>query len=397
MGRLDLVTNIEQVKRNIIQYNKELQENKMTIRPNFIQQWYYIMELDMFGPSRYIGYQNVDILQYRDCHNLDGGKTTYAMKKWFDLYEEPILFEKISDKLIDYLAQFDLDVRRNPEKLPSFQLNLLKEDIPKLEQLYLSNEVLIAETTVCQNCHKSFHEEPFYAHNERGPYCSQKCLPKDILDEYKAAEYVNYVEKYREFIDTYNEIENIEMQNDLINAIELVVNTMEKHMVKESKTDYVLFIQQLAHKFEALQYNTTDYYVDNTHLDIQKAFSINWAMLGEEGFIEDQLTPLVDLLNDLLNTTSAQFELIHCKQLLVDLSSTNIIYYNRENVSLETDRLLEELYDQCYKYLDEYELHQDISIFIQNSLVAICPKCESYELLEHFSKNEDGLFCCKNC
>ncbi|PEY34813.1 hypothetical protein CN354_16250 [Bacillus cereus] len=121
----------------------------------------------MFGPSRYISYQNVDILQYRTCHNLDGGKTTYAMKNWFDLYEDPIFFEKISGKLIDYLAQFDLDIRRNPEKLPSFQLNSLKEDIPKLEQLYLSNEVLIDDTTVCQTCHKSFHEEPFYAHNER--------------------------------------------------------------------------------------------------------------------------------------------------------------------------------------------------------------------------------------
>lgn len=81
MVTLNLVTDIEQVKRNIIQYNKELQEDQMNIRPNAIQQWYYIMELDMFGPSRYIGYQNVDIERYNNAFSLDGGKITYAMKK----------------------------------------------------------------------------------------------------------------------------------------------------------------------------------------------------------------------------------------------------------------------------------------------------------------------------
>lgn len=44
------------------------------------------------------------------------------------------------------------------------------------------------DATVCQTCHKSFHVEPFFAHNDRGPYCSQKCLPDDVMGEYNAIE-----------------------------------------------------------------------------------------------------------------------------------------------------------------------------------------------------------------
>ena len=160
MVNLNLVTNLNQVKQNLSQYNKELQEDKMTIRPNSIQQWYYIMDLDMFGPSRYIGYQDIDINKYNLSNMLDGGKTTKALSKWFNVCNDLDIYEKITDKLIDYLSSYNMDVRRNSNKQPSFKLNLLQEDLPKLKQLYLYEKVVI-DKGQCQTCNKSFWRNRF--------------------------------------------------------------------------------------------------------------------------------------------------------------------------------------------------------------------------------------------
>ncbi|WP_391203254.1 hypothetical protein [Psychrobacillus sp. L4] len=219
--KLNLVTNLDQIKQNLKQYNHELQNGEMTLRTNGVQQWYYMMELDLFGPSRYIGYEGVTIHKHSQAFGLDGGETTRALNKWFQLCDDPELLLKITDKLVDHLAQLDMDVRRNKEEQPVFKLNLLKEDIPKLKQLYLTEKIIVDDSN-CHTCHNPFYKEPFFAHNDRGPFCSRKCLPIDMHGEYKAIDYVTYVEKYREFVELYNEIENIDGQRDLLNELEIV-------------------------------------------------------------------------------------------------------------------------------------------------------------------------------
>jgi len=143
-------------------FRSDKDNGEMTLRPNGVQQWYYMMELDIFGPSRYIGYQEIDINKYNRAYSLDGGKTTYALSEWFVVCDSPDLIEKITDKLVGYLSQSNMDVRRNSNKQPSFKLNFLQDDIPKLKKLYLSEKVVI-DNGKCQTCNKSFWEEPFHA------------------------------------------------------------------------------------------------------------------------------------------------------------------------------------------------------------------------------------------
>lgn len=151
MVRLQLVTHIDQVKQNLQQYNSELQNGQMSLNTNGVQQWYYIHELDLFGPSRYIGYADVTIKKHERAFSLSGGKTTQALNKWFKRCDDPELYDKIADKLIDHLSQFNMDVRRDGKtRQPSFKLNLLKEEVSKLEEIYLNSNIqkdLITEQT----------------------------------------------------------------------------------------------------------------------------------------------------------------------------------------------------------------------------------------------------------
>ncbi|MEK4713573.1 hypothetical protein [Sporosarcina sp. FSL K6-5500] len=393
---LNLVTNLDQIKQNLKQYNHELQNGEMTLRTNGVQQWYYMMELDLFGPSRYIGYEGVTIHKHSQAFELHGGKTTSALNKWFQLCDDPELLLKITDKLLDHLSQLDMDVRRNKEEQPVFKLNLLKEDIPKLKKLYLTEKIIVDDSS-CHTCHKPFYKEPFFAHNDRGPFCSRKCLPIDMHGEYKAIDYVTYVEKYREFVELYNEIENIDGQRDLHNELDIIKISMEEYVEQEPESDYILFIQRLNVKFIELQRNTHDFYIDETHLDRQKAIHINWATFGDDEFIEEQLTHLIDYLHEQLSDQSVEYKLLGCSKLLVDFATTNTVYFTSGDVSLETDNILEKVYTHVHEFLDDYDLGYDISAYIQNSLVAVCPKCGSYELIDHFSKDEEDIFCCQHC
>lgn len=130
---------------------------------------------------------------------------------------------------------------------------------------------------------------------------------------------------------------------------------------------------------------------------MQKAIHINWATFGNDEFIEEQLTQLIDYLHEQLKTVSVQYKLIDCTKLLVDFSTTNTVYFTSEDVSLETDKVIDKIYGYFREYLNDYDLGYDMSAYVQNSLVAVCPKCGSYELIDHFSKNIDDLFCCKLC
>ena len=78
-------------------------------------------------------------------------------------------------------------------------------------------------------------------------------------------------------------------------------------------------------------------------------------------------------------------------------TTTNTLYFTSGDVSLETDNVLEKVYTHFYELLDDYDLGYDISAYIQNSLVAVCPKCGSYEIIDHFSKDEEDIFCCQHC
>jgi predicted HNH restriction endonuclease len=103
---LQLVENLDEVKRNIIQFNNDVKENEQ-IRKRFLshyKQWYYIKELDMFAPSKFIGYKNMnaDIYNNKSVNGADGRKTELALRNWFVKKEVPDLLIELQQRMNQY-------------------------------------------------------------------------------------------------------------------------------------------------------------------------------------------------------------------------------------------------------------------------------------------------------
>lgn len=47
------------------------------------RQWYYIPELNVFGPSKYIGYKNMNTSKYDRGKRKTGVGTEKILKEWF--------------------------------------------------------------------------------------------------------------------------------------------------------------------------------------------------------------------------------------------------------------------------------------------------------------------------
>ena len=93
MGEFLLVEDLKEIKENMIQFNKDIKENE-ELRRRFIshfRQWYYIKELDMFAPSKYIGYKNMNALKYnnKDGTGADGRKTESILGKLLEKKDIP--------------------------------------------------------------------------------------------------------------------------------------------------------------------------------------------------------------------------------------------------------------------------------------------------------------------
>jgi len=93
----ELVETYEQVLANVRQFNRELDERNEDILFQLSQfkQWYFIPQLDMFGPSKYIGYKDMNATFYNRGRRLpgqtvqkDGRVTERPLSKWFIKVDE---------------------------------------------------------------------------------------------------------------------------------------------------------------------------------------------------------------------------------------------------------------------------------------------------------------------
>lgn len=106
MEEFILVEDLDEVKRNIIIFNKEIKENEV-MRKRFLshfRQWYYISELDMYAPSKFIGYKNMTAARYnnKDGMGADGRKTEAKLQKWFVKKEIHSLLQDLQDRFAEY-------------------------------------------------------------------------------------------------------------------------------------------------------------------------------------------------------------------------------------------------------------------------------------------------------
>lgn len=85
-----LVTSVNEVLENIIQFNKDLkQETDIISQLSQFRHWYYIPQLDLFGPSKYIGYCKMNTEKYNRGSNKTGVDTEKVLKQWFIKLNNP--------------------------------------------------------------------------------------------------------------------------------------------------------------------------------------------------------------------------------------------------------------------------------------------------------------------
>lgn len=101
-----LVISLEEVIENIVQFNKDLeQETDIITQLRQFKHWYYVPALDLFGPSKYIGYRKMNTDNYARGYNKTGVDTEKVLKQWFiklsNSSEKGIKLMKQLKKLLD--------------------------------------------------------------------------------------------------------------------------------------------------------------------------------------------------------------------------------------------------------------------------------------------------------
>ncbi|WP_243526697.1 hypothetical protein [Bacillus pseudomycoides] len=130
--KYSLVKNLDEVKRNIIRFNLDIQEDEQ-IRKGFFPyflQWYYVKELDMFAPSKYIGYKNMNAHKYKNKGSqMDGRETERVLKEWFIKEDIPELLVELKVRYGDYGT-----INKGSE------MHILEDDITDLFNLELDED-----------------------------------------------------------------------------------------------------------------------------------------------------------------------------------------------------------------------------------------------------------------
>lgn len=117
------VKNIREVKHNIERFNEEIdQSSPLNKKLKTFQQWYYVKELNLFAPSKYIGYQNMNAHLYEKVLPfLDGRETVEILKKYFQQIDCPNLEQQLRE-------HFEGRIRRK------IKLNVLKSEHALIEE-----------------------------------------------------------------------------------------------------------------------------------------------------------------------------------------------------------------------------------------------------------------------
>lgn len=113
---LDLVDNYSEVVRNAKEFHDSIDVDLIKKLSQF-RHWYYIEEIDGFAPSKFIGYMDITIEDYKIGTSLeqgymDGRDTVKQLKEWF----QPINnenYEFYYKRLEEFLSQYD----KKPNKM----------------------------------------------------------------------------------------------------------------------------------------------------------------------------------------------------------------------------------------------------------------------------------------
>jgi len=115
---LKLVDKYDDVVKNAKEFHKSIENDIELIRKlSMFRHWYYIEEIDAFAPSKFIGFKDITIDDYKigtspEQGYMDGRDTVKQLKQWFKLVDnvESDIYYK---KLVDYLSKYD----KKPNKM----------------------------------------------------------------------------------------------------------------------------------------------------------------------------------------------------------------------------------------------------------------------------------------
>jgi hypothetical protein len=110
-----LVTFIDEVIKNIEQFNRDLKEELDVVSQlTMFKHWYYIPGLNMYGPSKYIGYKSMNTSRYNRGRGKTGVETEKILKNWFmQIPNESESDERLRNQLVALLDIYGKKLRSN--------------------------------------------------------------------------------------------------------------------------------------------------------------------------------------------------------------------------------------------------------------------------------------------
>lgn len=108
---LELVVNYEDIISKVKQFNMDIKDRKRFLlqRLSNFMHWYYIPEVDQFGPSKYIGYKDNNATKYEDYYyqGSDGRVTEGELQQWFKILgdSDPV-YDELKQKISTMLTGF---------------------------------------------------------------------------------------------------------------------------------------------------------------------------------------------------------------------------------------------------------------------------------------------------
>jgi hypothetical protein len=113
MDSYTLVTSMQQVRENIIRFNKDLNEAEnadLAGQLSQFKQWYFDPASRLFGPSKFIGYAHMTAGRWRNKkgYHLNGGSTENALAEWRARPESGSPeATRLAEDLAAFLARYD--------------------------------------------------------------------------------------------------------------------------------------------------------------------------------------------------------------------------------------------------------------------------------------------------
>lgn len=151
--RFKVVTEIEQVIRNICQFNEDLtKQDELRRQLKQFQQWYYVLESDLFAPSKFIGYQDMKGHLYTDkvaIIGLDGRETVKILKEYFVSIDNENLRKHLQNS-------FQGELRKD------YEINVLKSEKHIIEQQFSEGNKELVESLTSEESNGIEGEKRFY-------------------------------------------------------------------------------------------------------------------------------------------------------------------------------------------------------------------------------------------